>query len=304
MAECTCLECEDRNNQGSLERFSVVRAGCPVLHEILVPNNVWEEFHRWHSQPDTEAFHRSILLLAMQRGYLSHITSAVHRYLIVNGQSRSNISPQYRQDLRERWMFYSDPIKRHKKYRMFRGKLVELQFAEWLESNGYRVCGMEAVREGPDIEAQSDDGRCTAFEVKFIGTQDDDFGIILKSLVSQPVATSVSPYDAANYLLFRVYEAAKQLQRSFRDRIAVMVVEDLTWDRFSMQLGDSWIDWAHPQFFRGHDWGRCVEKQLTRYPNLLNDLQPSLQSLRAIWIMRLSEGYQYHRKVVVLLRSM
>jgi hypothetical protein len=193
-------------------------------------------------------------------------------------------------------MLYSDPIERHQKFRMFAGRLVELQFAEWLELQGWTVSGFEAVREGPDIEAYASDGRTTAFEVKFIGPEDGDFAMILKSLASQSTGGLVSPYDAANYLLFRVYEAAKQLERSDCDRIAVVVVDEPTWLRFKSQLNHGWIDWPNPRFFSGHAWEGFLARQRTRYPDLPDDLQPTLQGLNAVWILKQSEGYLFHRE--------
>ena len=302
MKDCSCSEWQGRVGEGSLEKleiFAAVRSRCPALHQIFVPDEVWPDFQRWHAQPDTIAYHRSILLLAMERGHLGRVTSPAHRYLIAGGLARPNVRQQYLQDLRERWMLYTDPLDRHQKSRMFSGRLVELQLAEWLELHGWTVSGLEALREGPDIEACSGDGQATAFEVKFTGTENDDFGLILESLAGYSAAGSVSPYDAANYLLFRVYEAAKQLQRIACHRVAVLVVEELTWFRFEAQLSDGWIDWVNPKFFAGHAWGGFVARQHTRYPNLLDDLRPALGSLDAVWILRQSEGYQYHREYEV-----
>lgn len=61
-----------------------------------------------------------MVLLALERGHLDRITSPVHRYL---------------------------------KSRIFRGRLTELQCAEWLEAQGWVIEGLEALRQGPDIEA-------------------------------------------------------------------------------------------------------------------------------------------------------
>jgi len=255
LADCTCLELRERIEEEALEIFADVRSRCPVLHQIFLPDTIWIDFQKWHNQPDTVAHHRSILLLAMERGYLGRVTSAVHRYLITSGQARPDIRQQYLQDLRERWMFYQGPTERHQKFRTFMGRLVELQFAEWLELQGWTISNLEALQEGPDIEAYVFEDGVTAFEIKFIGTQDGDFSIILRGLANQPAVTSVSPYEAANYLLFRVYEAAKQLQRSTSERIAVVVVDDLTWFRFKLQLNDGWINWDNPRFFSDHDWG-------------------------------------------------
>src|SRR5262244_1240718 len=56
------------------------------------------------------------------------------------------------------------------------------------------------------IEADARHGTHTAFEVKFVGTGNDDFARILESLAGHPAGGPVSPYDAINYLVFRVYE--------------------------------------------------------------------------------------------------
>lgn len=267
-----------------------------------MPDEVWPGFQQRQQQRDTVAYHRSILLLAMERGYLGRVTSAVHRYLMTAGLPRLDVRRQYLQDLRERWMLYADPIERHEKARIFSGRLAELQCAEWLQLQGWTVSGLEALREGPDIEADANGGQTTAFEVKFIGTERDDFVTMLESLAGQAAGGPVSPYDAANYLLFRVYEAAKQLQRSAYNRIAVVVVEALTWWRFQIPLKYGWINWANPSFFFGHTWEGFLSRQRTRYPDLLDDLQPALHSLNAVWILKQSESYQYHRELEVSLK--
>ena len=294
MVDCTCFEMLERIDEEALEIFAGVRSRCPVLNQIFLPDKIWVDFQKWHNQPETIAHHRSILLLSMERGYLGRVTSAVHKYLIKSGQARPDIRQQYLQDLQERWMFYRNPIERHQKFRIFMGRLVELQFAEWLESKGWTVSNLEALREGSDVEAYKLEDGVTAFEIKFIGTEDRDFGIILRSLANQPAVRSVSPYDAINYLLFRVYEAAKQLQKSTSARIAVLVVEDETWFRFKRQLTDGWINWDNPQFFSGNSWEAFLEQQRTRYPDIENDLQPVLKSLNAVWILKQFNGFQYH----------
>ena len=92
------------------------------------------------------------------------------------------------------------------------------------------------------------------------------------------------------------------MQRSAYNRIAVVVVEALTWFRFQVQLGHGWINSANPSFFSGHTWEGFLARQRTRYPGLLEDLQPALQSLNAVWILEQSEGYHYHREFAVSLK--
>jgi hypothetical protein len=261
---------------------------------------VWPDFQQWHRQPAAKVdFHQSILLLAMERGHLYRVTSAVHRYLIAAGLPRPDVRQQYLQDLRERWMLYSDPHERHQKSRMFLGRLVELQFAEWLELQGWTISGLEALRQGPDIEAHRGGDRVTAFEVKYIGVEDADFATVLRSLAGQDAGGPVSPYAAPNYRLLRVYNAAKQLQKTTYGRTAVLVVDALTWYRFEPPLRANWINWANPTFLSADaTWEAFLVRQ-PEYPDLLADLRPALQSLDAVWILRRSDGYQYHREVEI-----
>jgi hypothetical protein len=78
-------------------------------------------------------------------------------------------------------------------------------------------------------------------------------------------------YPAINYLLFRVFEASRQLGRVSRPRVAAIVVEDLTWWRFGVQLRSEWINWAEPRFQPGDPgWEAFIEGQRERYPELPN----------------------------------
>jgi hypothetical protein len=145
MRDCSCSNLQDCDGEGSLEKFAAVRSRCPAIKQIFVPDEICHDFQQWHRQPDNVALHRSMLILAMERGHLGLVTSAVHRYLIDSGLPKPEVRQQYLQDLRERWIFYSEPLKRHKNFRKFEGRLVELQFTEWLELHGWAVSGLEAL---------------------------------------------------------------------------------------------------------------------------------------------------------------
>jgi len=230
--ECSCRETRREVSDALIEVFARVRSRCAALAQILVPDALWSDFQEWHARTDEEALHRSALLLALKRGHLERITSPVHTYLLADGRPRADLRKQYLQDLGERWMHYADPLERHRKSRIFFGRLVELQCAEWLEALGWEIAGLEALREGPDIEARRQRGQLTAFEVKFIGMDNVDFEVVRMSLKGESAGAAVSPYSATNYLLFRAYEAAKQLQEVKHARVALLVVDDQTPDRF------------------------------------------------------------------------
>lgn len=189
--------------------FSELREQCSALHRILIPDEIWPAFRQWHVLPDDVAAHSSVVLLAFRRGLIPRVTGPIHRYLLSSNGIREAVSNQYINDLRENWMFDSDPLARHRLSRIFRGRLIELQFAEWLENQKHVVTGLEAIGNGPDIQTVSAIGVAHSFEVKFFGLQDSNFEMILRSMGGHPAGGAISVYRPINYLLFRVYEAAR-----------------------------------------------------------------------------------------------
>ena len=101
---CLCQTGLAVKDSNILETFSHVRNKCPVLKELLVPDSIWLDFKRSAIEPMNEALHKSILLLALSRGYLNRITLPMHKYLIENGNPRKEITKQYIIDLQERWL--------------------------------------------------------------------------------------------------------------------------------------------------------------------------------------------------------
>lgn len=249
MLDCICQELAPSTTGSSfLDIFAAVREECPALKELLVPDEIWPKFHNWHLWSDDEAYHESTLIHALEGGYLSSITSPVHRYLLESSRINPRVRKQYIKDLRENWIEYIDPLERHEKFKIFQGRVVELQCAEWLERMSWEISDLEAFQGGsPDIEAKSAGGDLTAFEVKFIGQDNGGFDSVLQGFREGVAYERRSPYCAVNYLLFQIYRSAKQLQRSAAStRIAVVVIDDLTWDNFQIQLKDGWIDWRAP----------------------------------------------------------
>ena len=290
---CTTPPVDDQGD--SIDTLETIRTGCPALRSVFLPDNVWPKFKAWHQNRDVVAAHRSMLLLALERGHLARLTSSAHRYLIKNGAVRQEVRRQYVKDLAERWMHHLDALERHRRSRRFNGRIAELQCAEWLETGGWTILGLEALRQGSDIEAKSDSGMMTAFEAKFIGSQDYDFELILCSMAGKPSVGVVSPYAAINYLLFRIYEASKQLTTFNGHRIAVVIIDDLTWSRFDFQLENDWIDWTNPVFFeKDSEWDAFIKTQQGRYPNLCSELQSVVGQIDKAWIIRRKYGYEYH----------
>jgi hypothetical protein len=304
---CACAAALPGSGENPIESFSAVRTGCPALRDVFVPDLIWQNFRDSHCRPDDAANHRSVLVLAHQRGCLNRATLPVHRYLLSSGTVRSDVRTQYIRDLQEKWILEDETLERHRKWRIFQGRLAELQCASWLEEQSYTILGLEALREGPDIEAISRCGVQSAFEVKFIGSEDTDFEMAFQSIAGQQPWYTVCPYTAINYLVFRTYEAAKQLQAIGPGRtVAVLIVDDMAWWRFERQLKGNWIDWESPEFV-GLDpnprWQEFIHQQRKRYPGFPNDLAATIRGIESIWIVTQSSEFEFDLKYEFRTRS-
>jgi hypothetical protein len=303
-ATCVCGAAMPPREQSPIASFSEIRAGCPALRKVLLPDSIWNEFQDWCNQLDDIA-ERSVLHEAYRCGCLGRVTSPIHRYLLESGTVRTNVRKQYVTDLQETWLREREPLKRHRQWKIFYGRLAELLLAAWLTEQSYTISDLEVLREGSsDIEAVSPAGLKSAFEVKFIGSEASDFEMQVKSLVGKPSLYSVSPYRAINYLTFLVYTAAKQLQRASTNRTAILIVDEVAWWRFEPQLGNRWIDWTHPEFkFVGMDDGEWKPFTSHKHPGLPDDLAKTIRAIDSIWIVRQSSDFRFSLKYDIRIRE-
>ena len=96
----------------------------------------------------------------------------------------------------------------------------------------------------------------------------------------------------------------KQLRKAIAPRIAVVIIEDLTWWRFEFSLENNYIDWKNPRYLHADSvWDQFVEKQQPRYPDLQSDLEPTIRALDAVWIVRQAQGFQFDRELEADLRA-
>jgi hypothetical protein len=293
--------CSDPYREGRelLDQFAEIRRGCPVLGQLLVPDADWNAFQEWDRQPRDDVHHRSMLLLALERDHLGALTGPLHRFLVEDGRVKATVTKQYRQDLRERWLVKSTEVERHQKSRGFLGKVVELHVAAWLEQRAWRVVNLAALGGQFDIEAtppEQVDGAPAApipIEVKFIGTEDPDFGAVLQSARTGPHADSRSLPAAANYAQFRLYEAALQIQKAGARGIAILVIDDyVAWPRIEFVL--PWIDWEHPHWFPvDESWRPFWQAQVLARPQIEQDLPDVLAALDLACVLRLVDGFRY-----------
>lgn len=292
--QCICQKAVADDSDHALEEFAGVRDRCPALKEILVPDSSWTDFKKVVQDDIDQAQHQSILILGFIRGYLRSITSPIHRYLIDNNKPKSLLTRQYRNDLRERWLLKNSVQERHHKSRIFFGKLTEILCAQWLEDLGWGVVNLAALGGGADIEAISPDNVSFLIEVKYVGRLDDEFMAAVESLSGKGGGFTVSPYSASNFLLFKLYTAAKQLEAFPLNRIALLVISYMTWGLVEKVLDQNWMHWDEPRFLDSNEeWNAFLEEKRKTYPAIDKDLQSTIKSLDKIWIVRNDYGFGY-----------
>lgn len=298
--ECPC-QSPPMAEATPIEKLEKVREVCSVLRQVYLPDDVWPEVKAWHSTADSVALHHSVFALALEQGHLARLTNPIHHYLLQNGAAATSLRAQYKEDLKERWMLHADHLRRHQLCRIYLGRITELQIVEWLGSQGWTITELEAFREGSDATAVPPCEGETDVEIKMVGTEDADFESIVQSLAGQPSVRRQSPYAAVNYLLFRVYEAAVQLQRFGRRRAAVVVISD--WDRFQIQLEGGWVNWRTPHFTEQDE--ELLPTLKARYPDLVSEsaLCDALNQIDALFLLKRASGYEYQLEKMLRYRG-
>ena len=129
--------------------------------------------------------------------------------------------------------------------------------------------------------------------MKFFGQADEDFLVLLHAMQNGPSGGAISLSEPINYLLFRVYEAARQLRRASGQKTAIVVIDEIGWHRFDMQLKHDWIDWTTPQFLRHVcEWERLLslQKQPTGLPA---NLGATIRELDRLQIFRQDHAFEF-----------
>jgi len=278
-----------------VQAFGDVRSRCVALRELLAPDEAWRLIAQDAEAPLNEAMHRSYLLLAYQRGVLSKITGPIHRLLCDGPKLRPCLTLQYQQDLAERWLGEVEVTARHERFRRFFGKVVEVQVADWLVTQGWRIVGLEALGGSADVSAERHGNESWVADVKYIGQETSDLLPTVEALASgEAVFGSTTLYGAVNYLLFRVFESARGLTGSTSRKLCVVVIDALAWPSFEVPLLHSWVDWNNPAFVPTEEvaWNRFLDKQRSRDENLDADLRAAVGRLDGLLVMSMS-AYEY-----------
>lgn len=303
---CPCQTMSFANEDTLLQEFAALRELCPALKEILIPKKFWFSFRDEALKSIDSAMHYFILLGAFKNGFLERITLPIHRYLLDQKRPKSTLTTQYRKDLIESWMLEKSPIERHRKGRLFEGKLAELRCAAWLEDKNWKINDLEAIGGMFDIEATSPKGIEWAIEVKFIGQEDDKFEETQKSISSGEgvFGGSFNPYVGYNFLLFKVFEAAYQLSESTKRRLAIIVISNMAWSFLEMPIEDAWMGNRPLSFFEVEaslKWKKFLscKKNEMRFSNIENELDSKVASLQEIWFVNEGNFLEFSPKTVL-----
>ncbi len=306
---CDCQTVNGINNswRNILNQFESIRKNCPALKEILVPESEWPKFRKMAPSAFEESGHRSILLGALKYGYLGKLTLPIHAHLLDGEKPKDSLIKQYKQDLIEKWMLQKTPLKRHQVVRIFNGKLAELISSSWIESHGWNIVNLEALGGSFDIEAISPHGKSCAIEVKYIGEEDWKFEEDLKSLMSsKAVGGGFNDYNGYNYILFRAYEAAKQLSNFKGDRYVFIVISNLAWDFLDMAIEDNWLQQYPSKFtdLASPKWKDFLTKKKKegKYQNIEADINKVLNQIKELWIIK-CESWEYSLSKIIKLTS-
>lgn len=299
---CLCQKGSEINEESAWEdvweELKNLHSKCAAV-KFLIPD--FESWFKDNKEPEKTAFHQSTLVLAFRRGHLDRITSPIHRYCLSNNNTLTN---QYKKDLSEAWVSCADSSERHKKFRIWMGKMTELKVAEWLEVTDWKIEGMEAWGGKNDIKAKNPDNEATLIEVKYIGQNDEDFKHLVAHLAGGSAVQSLNPYVAFNYVLFRIFEATYQFindQDSMDSHKEVsLVIDSSTWNSMLIPLKDWMRDNNRYRFFEeevGQDIDWCnfyrkkivTQKNIKKYGDDLFDMHNVIKVLNKITVFKMTD---------------
>jgi Holliday junction resolvase-like predicted endonuclease len=333
---CPCLTIKVNKERDVLNQFDELRENCEALSKILLPDDIWPSFKKRAAERVDEANHCSILLSAFKDGCLDKITSIIHKYLL-EYKIQISIKSGYLQDLKDTWINSRNFLRRHQRSREYYGKIIELFIANWLEKQGWKILNLEATCGKADIEASSPDNIPHDIEVKYIGQEDykflamvstqltkEKFSSLEENIIAQEIngskkdnikksfekadSRNFDPFCGANYILFRTYEAAKQLQKLRNEleiKLVIIVISNLEWPFLQIPIKDNFIDWMSPTFLNEcTEWEDFYNKIIIKeYPQIENDLQSTIQSLNQLWIIKEESYFNFCLKCIVNLKK-
>lgn len=291
---CVCLQPLKDLNYFPLKQLLQIRNSCPVLKEILIPEYLLPYFEETYLKGLDRAWHSSISLLALQNGRLDRITAPLHRF---GFDSDTDVLPtrfvkDHQNALAEKYIMpqssgklpVSAELWRHQTFKKFFGLLVELMAALWIEESGCKIENLSAWGGSHDVDLKDKDDRNWTAEIKSIGQDDDEFEDFVHSH-----AHVGDLYGAINFVLFRIGEALLQLKYSNKSKRVIIIINEIVWPNFELQLNNSWIDWQKPAFLNeaGPNWQNFVN-QNKNFCTFEESIAVIPQVLDSLWFVRLN----------------
>lgn len=284
-----------RAENGALTLLAELREASPVLGELLLPDEMWDDFEASCIRSDS-SLHCSMLVNAVERGFIERITGPLERYLMDGGKVRDRVTKQYRKDLRETWVLADEPISRHRQAAIFRGRLTELQVAEWLESQGATITGLEAWGAKSDLEFTDAQGHSCRMEVKYIGEEEAVLEAMIDHREGRHPDSFRAMYDACDYMLIRAFEAAVQLEGKPNRRVVCIALSHRATYLYDTPIEHNWMKWGNPKLSRKGQTKKMREFMARideEYPRIDAELGPRFAALDEIWILGMDERFAY-----------
>jgi hypothetical protein len=306
---CVCEQevlmqyCENR----SLTDLYNLRQACCALSKVLIPDDNLQEHQSFCEHPPDSATHQSIALIAFKQGYLRALTKTLHHYCLDGEDINNALTKQYRNDLSETWGFAKETKDRFKKFRIYQGRINELLFCDWLESQGWQIKAMEAFGGVCDVEATSLDGKLVAFEVKSIGHDEQLFDLEVEAFAGDGVSCdAIDLYGPLNYLIFRVYEAAKQLVKIDTEathKSIVIILEDYEMN-YEIPLKEDWVNWSNPEFLAIKGGAATfLQEKRSKNPTLDQDIKTYICNINQIWFFKSTSKFNLQLMKTVCIKN-
>lgn len=305
---CSCANKPSLNHAKHIEDFTKIRGACSVLKKLFIPDEVWEKYLEALASPLDVAQHVPYYFGLFMMNALHKITGVAHKYLFERNDLKPQLISQYRADFIEQWILqHHNLLKRHQGGRRLAGRIHELNLTRWLEENGYNIRHLECLGAESDVVAENNKGETFSIELKFIGIEDEFFKAIVDSIRGNPSAVSSLPSDAVNYVLLRIYEAAKQLMKAAiaNKKIVTIIFDQLSWNPVGRDLQNNWIDWNNAKFLdlTSKKWNRFFEKQRKKYSQIDEEVGEVLKEMDWIWIFRVADEFELSRELCIKTKS-
>jgi len=270
-----------------------VRSQCPAIREVLVPEQIWNEYQAFTLASD-DALHHPLMVGAAMTATIARLTAPVHRFHV---DSQQKFKKAFRNSLADSWWKAPNIARRHARSRRLQSNFAELLVAFDLVEARWAVSALDAWQDGIDIVTVDTDGASNGVEVKFIGTSDELFRSICESLQQKDAGGHWEDLPAArNYLVSRIYEAAHQLKGSAPAgrRVACMVVDQMSWEPFAFSLN------VKPQFLavpviehvEHGTWPVHDAKLRDRYAGYPDNVGSTIQELDDVWVLTQNSYFQ------------